>query len=125
MIELTPTQLRALRAAAHQLHPVVSIAANGLSATVLQEIDRSLAAHELIKVKLYGIERDDRDALMTEICTSLQCSPVQQIGNILVLWRQKPEDDASKRPSKRRAKPLTKKQAAVAQEKASRRRTRS
>jgi RNA-binding protein len=123
MIELTPTQLRALRAAAHLLHPVVSIAGNGLSDTVLKEIDRSLTAHELIKVKLYGIERDARDALLTEICTALNCSPVQQIGNILVLWRQKPEDDASKRPGGRRPKPLTKKQAAVAQEKASRRRT--
>lgn len=125
MIELTPTQRRALRAAAHPLHPVVSIAAKGLTDTVLKEIDRSLAAHELIKVKLYGIERDDRDALMAEICASLQCSPVQQIGNILVLWRQKPEDEAPKRPSGRRPKPLTKKQAAVAQEKASRRRTRT
>ncbi len=125
MIELTPTQRRVLRAAAHLLHPVVSIAAKGLSETVLKEIDRSLAAHELIKVKLYGIERDARDPLMTEICTSLQCSPVQHIGNILVLWRQKPEEEASKRPSRRRPKPLTKKQAAVAQEKTSRRRSRS
>ena len=123
MIELTPTQLRALRASAHLLHPVVSIAGNGLSATVLKEIDRSLTAHELIKVKLYGIERDARDALLTEICAALNCSPVQQIGNILVLWRQKPEDDAAKRPRGRRPKPLTKKQAAVAQEKASRHRT--
>ena len=38
---------------------------------VLAEIDRSLNAHELIKVRVYGVERDDRDALLAEICTRL------------------------------------------------------
>jgi RNA-binding protein len=125
MIELTPVQRRALRSAAHHLQPVVTVGDNGLSDTVVKEIDRSLAAHELIKVKLYGIERENRDALTADICAKLECAPVQQIGNILVLWRQKPEDDQSKRPSGRRPKPLTKKQAAVAQEKSPRRRSRS
>ncbi len=63
MIELTPEQRRALRAAAHPLHPVVSISQNGLSENVIKEIDRSLLAHELVKVKLYGIERDERAGL--------------------------------------------------------------
>jgi RNA-binding protein YhbY len=83
---------------------------------VLKEIDRALAAHELIKVKLYGIERADRDALTGEICGQLACAQIQQIGNVLVLWRQKPAVDTPLRPSRPRAKPLTKKQAAVASE---------
>ena len=87
---LTPVRRRALRADAHHLNPVVSISQKGLSATVLAEIDRSLKVHELIKVRLYGIERDERTALLTEICTSLNCHEVQHIGNLLVLWRQKP-----------------------------------
>lgn len=126
MIELTPIQRRALRAAAHPLHPVVSIAQKGLTPAVLREIDASLKAHELIKVKLHGIERDDRTPLLAEICTELGCAPVQQIGNILVLWREKPEgtqESASARSTRGRGgKPLTKKQAAAAQEKAPRRR---
>lgn len=116
MIEPTPAQRRALRAAAHHLHPVVSISQNGLSATVLQEVDRALAAHELIKVKLHGIERDDRDTLMAEICGQLSCSPIQQIGNILVLWREKPEEEGTPPVPRRKPKPLTKKQAAAASE---------
>jgi RNA-binding protein len=112
MIELTPIQRRALRASAHPLHPVVSISQNGLSDTVLKEIDRSLTAHELIKVKLYGIERDARASLLAEICASLNCAPVQQIGNTLVFWRPRPEEAETPRPS-RSKKPLTKKQAAT------------
>lgn len=116
MIELTPEQHRALRAAAHHLHPVVTVAGNGLSDTVLKEIDRGLKAHELIKVKLAGIERDEREALLADICERLGCAPVQHIGNILVLWREKPEAPKSA-VTTRRSKPMTKKQAAEAQEK--------
>lgn len=123
MIELTPIQRRDLRAAAHHIQPVVTIAGNGLSPAVVKEIDRSLHAHELIKVKLQGIERDDRDALLTEICAQLGCASVQHIGNVLVLWREKPDDAAKSAVAARRGKPMTKKQAAAAQDKPRRRAT--
>jgi len=122
MIELNPVQRRTLRAAAHHLHPVVSIAGNGLSEPVLKEIGRALKAHELIKVKLYGIERDERNLLLAEVCAALDCAPVQHIGNILVLWKENPDKDAPVPARRRAAKPLTKKQAAAAQEKTPRRR---
>lgn len=118
MNELSPIERRALRAAAHHLNPVVAISSNGLSPAVLKEIDVSLKAHELIKVKLHGIERDDRAALLDRICAELDCAPVQSIGNILVLWRPKPEgEDDSPKPRRRKAEPKTKKQAAAALEK--------
>lgn len=116
MIELTPEQRRTLRAAAHPLHPVVSISQNGLSENVLKEIDRSLTAHELIKVKLYGIERDGRASLLADICAQTHCAPVQQIGNTLVLWRPKPADGDAPKPARAKARPMTKKQAAMALE---------
>lgn len=121
---LNPERRRELRAAAHHLNPVVAIAGNGLTPAVMAEIDRSLKAHELIKVKLHGIERDDRSMLLDEICAALGCAPVQQIGNILVLWREKPAEDKPA-PRKRPAKPMTKKQAAAAAEKPRRRTTRT
>jgi putative YhbY family RNA-binding protein len=94
MIELTPTRRRELRATAHHLNPVVSIAGNGLTPAVLGEIDRSLQAHELIKIKIHGAERDVRDALMKAVCDALDASPVQHIGTILVVWRQRREEEA-------------------------------
>lgn len=117
MTELNPTQRRALRAAAHHLNPVVSISQKGLAPSVLAEIDRSLKAHELVKVRLYGIDREDRAALFNEICSTLGCAEVQHIGNLLVLWRKSPVD-ANSPPGRR---PGTKKQAAARNE-ASRRR---
>lgn len=117
MIEISPTERRALRAAAHHLKPVVSISQKGLTPTVLAEIDRSLKAHELIKVRLYGIERDDREALQAEICASLACAEVQHIGNLLVLWRENPkfatEQESAPAPRRKSAPHVTKKQAAA------------
>ena len=112
MTELTPAQRRDLRARAHHLNPVVTIADNGLAPSVVAEIERSLQAHELIKVKVQGAEREQRDTLMQELCAALDAAPVQHIGNILVLWREKPEAPKSA-VTTRRSKPMTKKQAAA------------
>ena len=123
MLELTPAQKRELRAQAHHINPVVSISQKGLQPSVLGEIDRSLKAHELIKVRLYGIEREERAALIEEVCGTLACANVQHIGNLLVLWRPSadaPGSDSAKSAlaGRRRSKePLTKKQAAAAAEK--------
>lgn len=122
MNPLSPTEVRALRAAAHHLNPTVAIAGNGLTPNVLKEIDLSLKSHELIKVKLHGIEREDRAALLEQICAELDCAPVQQIGNILILWRPKPEGtEEDAKPRRRRAAPKNKKQAAAALERKARR----
>jgi putative YhbY family RNA-binding protein len=96
MIELTPAQRREFRAAAHHLNPVVTIAGNGLTPAVMGEIDRSLQAHELIKIKVQGAERDARDELMQDLCTQLEAAPVQHIGNILIVWRQRREESTTK-----------------------------
>ncbi len=116
MTELTPAQRRDLRARAHHLSPVASIAANGLSPAVLAEIERALQAHELIKVRVYGTERSDREALMGELCSALGAAPVQHIGNILIVWRERREEAAtaaSAAPkSGRAARPSTAKSAA-------------
>lgn len=116
MSELTPAQRRDLRARAHHLSPVASVASNGLSPAVLAEIERALQAHELIKVRVYGTERDERDALMKELCTALGAAPVQHIGNILIVWRERREEErAAAAPAAktgRAARPSTAKSAA-------------
>ena len=117
--QLSPARRRALRAAAHPLKPVVSISQKGLTPSVLAEIDRCLKAHELIKLRLYGMERDAREALFAEICSALACAEVQHIGNLLVLWREHPKDDAaiqSAPATRRKPEAMTKKQAAARNE---------
>jgi len=56
----------------------------------MAEIDRALEAHELIKVRAATLGRDAREAALVEICARLQAQPVQHIGKVLVLYREKP-----------------------------------
>lgn len=87
MIELNTEQRRFLRALAHHLKPTVMIGNQGLTESVMRELARNLDAHELIKVRVQGDEREQRVALMTEICDHLECAPVQHIGKLLLLYR--------------------------------------
>ena len=52
MTRPTSKELRQLRAQAHSLKPVVTVAGKGLAPSVLEELDRALNDHELIKVKV-------------------------------------------------------------------------
>lgn len=113
-ITLSPSERRALRAKAHPLEPVVMIGDQGLTAAVIREVERSLKAHELIKVRAAG-ERDDREAWLETLANALHAAPVQHIGKMLVLWRENPElakarAQALKPPPKRKAPRLTKRQ---------------
>jgi len=89
--ELSPAERKALRAQAHHLDPVVAVGDAGLTPGVLAETDRALSAHGLIKIRVHGDDRERRLAILDEICASLGCAPVQTIGKLLVVWREKPE----------------------------------
>jgi putative YhbY family RNA-binding protein len=92
MSELSPARRRDLRARAHHLNPVVTVAGKGLTPSVLAEAECALQAHELIKVRIQGAEREQREALMEGLCTALGAAAIQHIGNILVLWRERREE---------------------------------
>ena len=85
---LTSSRRSDLRAQAHKLSPVVIIGDKGLTDEVLAEIDRSLKAHELIKVRAATDDRGARGAWMQAICERLDAQPVQRIGKVLVVYRE-------------------------------------
>lgn len=91
MIKLTPAERSALRAEAHGLNPVVMIGEAGLTENVVKEIAASLDAHGLIKVRVFGDDREARVAMYDQIATDLDAAQVQHIGKLLVLYRPKKE----------------------------------
>lgn len=102
MLKLTPAERSTLRAEAHALSPVVMIGDAGLTDAVLKEIDSALNAHGLIKVRVFGDDREARIAMYETICTQLDAAPIQHIGKLLVLFR--PKKDAPKAHSEKRGK---------------------
>jgi RNA-binding protein len=87
IMELTPRERSALRAAAHPLRPVVLIGDNGLTEAVLKEIDMNLSAHELIKVRAGSADREAREEILRSICEALSCAAVHHLGKMLILYR--------------------------------------
>lgn len=108
MIELSPSERRALKARAHHLHPLVMVGESGLTPAVLREIDNALKTHDLIKIRVLGDDREARGTILDTICQSLEAGPVQTIGKILVVYRPLPEKPPS--PAKPRSRAKGKKQ---------------
>ena len=87
---LNPAERKALKARAHKLEPVVMIGGKGLTDEVIAEIDRALAAHELVKVRAAGLEREAREQALSAICQKTAAEAVQQVGKIFVIFRKNP-----------------------------------
>ncbi|GAA0206339.1 ribosome assembly RNA-binding protein YhbY [Kangiella japonica] len=85
---LSKTQVKFLRSKAHKLKPVVMIGDKGLTENVLEEINLALNHHELIKVRIRTEERDDKKAMITEICKKTKAQEVQVIGHVVALYRR-------------------------------------
>ena len=88
---LSAAQRKSLKARAHPLEPVVLIGNKGITDEVLKEVEAALKAHELIKVRAPGLERDARDEAMQTLCERTGAESVQAIGKVLVIYRKRDE----------------------------------
>jgi len=96
MLNLTPVERSALRAEAHALKPIVLIGEAGLTEAVMKEIELGLDSHGLIKVRVFGDDREARIEMYETICAQLEAAPVQHIGKLLVLYRPKKEAEKAR-----------------------------
>lgn len=87
---LTNIQKKSLRAIGHDLNPVVTIGGNGLNEGVIDELNRALNDHELIKIKVSVGDRDVKKEVIAEILKVTGAELAQQIGNTALLMRRNP-----------------------------------
>lgn len=92
-MHLTPRERSSLKGRAHALEPVVHIGQAGVSEAVVKEAERALTAHELIKVRVGGEDREARAAFIDTLCERTDAAKVQTVGKIAVLWRPRPIDE--------------------------------
>jgi RNA-binding protein len=81
------TQQKRFRAIGHQLNPIVTIGGNGFSETVVNELNRALNDHELIKVKIHAEDRDDRAETVAELIKVTSAELIQRIGNVALIYK--------------------------------------
>jgi putative YhbY family RNA-binding protein len=104
-LTLTPADRAELRARAHALHPVVMIGADGLTPAVLKEVEAALKAHELIKIRVFGDDREQRIAIYERVCSASGAAPVQHIGKLLVLYKPRPDEEKTAPRTDKKAGP--------------------
>jgi RNA-binding protein len=86
-MKLADNQLRFLRGKAHPLKPLILVGNAGLTDGVCTETARALNDHELVKVRVRGVERAARDALVAELAQRTASAVVQRIGHVATLYR--------------------------------------
>ena len=75
MLNLTPAERSVLRAEAHGLKPIVLVGESGLTPAVMKEIELGLDSHGLIKVRVFGDDREARVEMYETICEKTGAAP--------------------------------------------------
>jgi RNA-binding protein len=90
-MQLTEKQRRHLKGLAHPLKPVILMGNAGLTEAVIAATGLALDDHELLKVRLPGMERQDRDAALAQLAERTGSVMVTRIGHVAVLYRRHPD----------------------------------
>lgn len=88
---LTQEQKKQYKSIGHHLKPVLMVADNGLTEGVLAEFERALSDHELIKIKLNILDREQRLQAVAELCKVGRADLVQVIGKMGLVYRKNPQ----------------------------------
>jgi RNA-binding protein len=91
-ISLTAKDRARLKAKAHALEPNVSVGHAGATKAVIAEVERALAKHELIKVKVQIDDRDERKQIGEDLAAGADAAVVHRVGKIVILFRPKPKE---------------------------------
>jgi len=87
-MELSEKQKKHLRRLAHPLQPIVMLGNAGLTDGVVNELDRALNDHELVKVSARVGDRDARNAALATLASRTAAHLVQRVGHVGVFYRR-------------------------------------
>lgn len=84
---LSQEDKKQFRAIGHHLKPVLMLGDGGASEGVMEELEKRLSDHELIKVKISASTREARTELIGQLCNNSNAQLIQRIGNMALLYR--------------------------------------
>jgi RNA-binding protein len=95
---LTAKQRQFLKGLAHPLSPVVRVGKGGVSEAVVNETNKSLDAHELIKVRIEADDSAAREELAEKLAAAADAHVAATIGKTAILYRAREEKPKIKLP---------------------------
>jgi RNA-binding protein len=90
-VALSEKQKKHLRRLAHPMSPIVMLGNAGLTEGVINELDRALNDHELVKVAARVGDRASRDTALGDLALRTSSEIVQRIGHVGVFYRRRAE----------------------------------
>ncbi len=85
---LTGKQRSYLKALANGIETIMQIGKNGVTETVIKQIDDALESRELIKIKILNNSSLEAKDTANEIADAVRAEYVQSVGNKFVLYRE-------------------------------------
>ena len=89
---LTGKQRRFLRSLGHSLNPIVLVGKGGIDDGLVAALDRALADHELVKIKIGDNAELERAGAADELAKRTQSEVAQILGNTVLLYRAHPDE---------------------------------
>ena len=91
-MKLTAKQLAFLKALAHDRKPIILLGHKGLTDAVVKETKGALLAHELVKVRLHGEDKEAIEADANSIAEQTGAILVDALGKVAVLYKRHPDE---------------------------------
>lgn len=88
---LTGAQRSRLRGLGQTLGASLKLGKGGLTPEVNAELQKLLRRQELVKLRLVGADREQREALWAQIADEGRCVFVGAVGHTALFYRQNPE----------------------------------
>ena len=88
---LTAKQRQYLRGLAHALEPVVRVGKGRLTPAIVAETQRSIEAHELIKVRIESDDPAERREIAARLAAESGAELAGTIGKLAILYRPRDE----------------------------------
>ncbi|MCF6345535.1 MAG: ribosome assembly RNA-binding protein YhbY [Thiomicrorhabdus sp.] len=91
--KLSNNQKKYLRGIAHGLNPMIMIGANGVTESLMEELEGTLSHHEILKIKIAAADRDERQKITERILNETGALLVQAVGKTCIIYRQNEETE--------------------------------
>lgn len=96
---LSPNQIKFLKGLGHALQPAVMLGKEGLTEAVLKELKVTLECHELVKVKIPGVEKEEFEEKTQQLQRQTRAVLVQVIGRTALYYL--PAKTSAEKPRKK------------------------
>ena len=82
-------RLYQLKSEAHQINPILNIGKNGVTDSLIEELNKQIKANRLVKVRILKSAEEEKDlnAIAEEISEATRSTLIEVRGRTVVLYR--------------------------------------